>query len=167
EKEEKLRYEEKKNQYNTCGLSIINVENLKLKNGEVCHFAGSARICVSKIETVGYESGGGGVSVGITRDVSVGIGGRKGQYVKDEVTEKTQGMIYLTSDRLIFSAIRNSCVIKYKDIINLSNIDKMVQMQTEDKGFLFEVDDLLDFMLVLEFIINKNEDNGNDKLTSD
>lgn len=156
-----IKWEEKKKDIETNGLPILSLETLQLTKNEVCHFAGDAYFCKIKQETVGYEYGSRGVSFRLMKGVSFRVGNHKGHHIKQEIIDKTDGLIYLTNKKIIFTAIKNSSVIKYKDIINLSATDNMLQLQTEKKTYLFQVVDSLTFMVILEHIINKqNEENA-------
>ena len=151
----KERWEEKKKEFSTNGLPIINSEALQLTKNEVCHFAGDACFCKVKQQTVGYEGGNRGVSFRVMKGISFRVGNYQGHYIKQEIIERTNGLIYLTSKKIIFSAIKNSSVIQYKDIISLDTADDMLQIQTEKKTYLFQIVDSFSFMVILEHIINE------------
>ena len=160
-KEEELlkeKWEEKKKELETNGLPIITDETLQLTKNEVCHFAGDAYYCKIKNQTVGYEGGSRGTSFRLMKGVSFRIGNHRGHYIKEEFVEKTNGIIYLTNKKIVFTGLKNSSVIRYTHIINLGVAENMLQIQTEKKTYLFEIVDSFNFMLILEHIINKIEE---------
>ncbi len=151
-----IRWNQKKEEFSKNGLPIIDDETLKLTKNEVCHFVGDASFCKVKQETKGYEGGSRGVSFRVMKGVSFRVGNYKGHPIKEEVIDKTSGIIYLTSKKIVFSALTHSRVIKYKDIINLNVFETMLQIQTEDRAYLFEIADSFNFMVILEYIINQD-----------
>ncbi|MGN0796114.1 MAG: hypothetical protein ACI4MT_04080 [Christensenellales bacterium] len=159
-----LKWKEKEEEISINGLPIVTDGTILLANDDVCHFEGDASLCKFKNEIVGYESGSRGVSLRVMKGVSFRVGNYKGHSIKQEVCEKTKGKICLTSNKIIFSAIKNSSVIKNKDIIALNVIDSMLQIQTTNKTYFFEVDNWFDFLLILEFVIDNKKDNKIDVL---
>lgn len=159
QEELKIKWDEKKKEFEKNGLPVLENEILKLTKNELCHFAGDSNFCKLKKQTVGYQGGNRGVSLRIMKGVSFRVGNYQGHSIKEEIVEKTQGKIYLTNKKLVFSAITNSRVIKYSEIVNLNIVDNMIQIQTEERAYLFEVEDYFNFMVILECIINKTENN--------
>lgn len=157
QEELKVKWEKIKNEISTNGLPILTVETLHLTKNEICHFVGDASFCKIKRETVGYEGGSRGVSFRLAKGINFRIGNYQGHYIKSDYAEKTNGTIYLTNKRIIFTALKNSSIIKYKDIINLNAYDNMLQIQTENKVYMFQIVDSLTFMVILEYLINKTE----------
>ena len=155
-----LKWEEIKNDYKINGLPVIVPATLKLTKNEVCYFEGNASFCKNKTQTVGYEGGSRGVSFRVMKGISFRVGNYQGHYVKEQITEKTDGTIYLTSKKVVYTAPTNSRVIKYDDIVNLSVVQDMLQIQTDERAYLYQIDDLFNFMSILDFILNK--DKGND-----
>ncbi len=152
------KWEERKQELESNGLPELNPDTLKLRANELCHFEGPANFCKLRKQTVSYEGGSRGVSVRVIKGVSVRLGNYQGHPIKEQVAEKTSGNIYLTSNKIIFTAITNSRVIKYKDIVNLNVIEDMLQIQTDDGSYLYQVDDSFNFMVILEILLNKNEE---------
>ena len=156
----KERWEAKKREIETQGLPIVTVETLNLTKDEVCHFVGQGKICKIKQETVGYESGSRGVSLRVMKGVSFRVGNYRGHDIKQEVVEKTNGTLYLTSKKIIFISINNPLIVRYKDTVTIDANNDMLQIQTEKKTYLFQIEESLSFMVILEHILNKmKEDN--------
>ena len=153
------KWEDKKREFAINGLPILEIETLNLSKGEVCHFMGDGYFCKLKQQVVGYEGGSRGVSIRVMKGMSFRVGNHRGHYVKEDVTEKTNGIIYLTSKKIIFTAIKNSSTIKYEDIVNLNVADNMLQIQTQKKSYLFQVVDNFNFLVLLEFILNEKNSN--------
>ena len=154
----KEKWEEQKKEFLTNGLPILVVDTLLLAKNEVCHFMGDACFCKIKQQTVGYENGSRGVSFRVMKGISFRVGNYRGHYINEEITEKTNGTIYLTNTKIVFSAIKNSCVIKFNDIMNLNVIDNMLQIQTEKTTYLFHIADSFNFLAILEYIVNQTEE---------
>ena len=155
-----LKWEEVKNDYKINGLPVIVPATLKLTKNEVCYFEGNASFCKNKTQTVGYEGGSRGVSFRVMKGISFRVGNYQGHYVKEQITEKTDGTIYLTSKKVVYTAPTNSRVIKYDDIVNLSVVQDMLQIQTDEMAYLYQIDDLFNFMSILDFILNKDKENN-------
>ena len=160
----KEKWENKKKDFEIKGLPIINIETLNLTKGEVCHFAGDGCFCKQKQQTVGYQGGSRGVSIRVMKGVSFRVGNYQGHYVKQDIIERTNGLIYLTNKKIIFTAIKNSSVIRFKDIINLNADANMLQIQTEKKTFLFEIVNSFDFLIILEFIMKDMQNENNETI---
>lgn len=154
----KKQWELKKKELEINGLPILHIDTLKLTKNEVCHFVGDARFCKLKQQTVGYEGGSRGVSVRVAKGISLRFGNFRGHNIRETVKEKTNGLIYLTNKKIVFSAITNSRVIKYKEIINLNAFENLLQIQTDERTYLFEIIDSLNFMIILEHIVNESEE---------
>jgi|GEM_PF-2415108 len=159
----KIEWERKETELKNNGLPILNVNTLQLTKDEICHFEGEASFCKARQQTIGYEGGSRGISLRVMKGLSYRVGNYQGHYVKEEITEKADGVIYLTSKKIIFDAPQKFCVIKYKDIIKLNAVDNMLQIRTEGKEYLFQIVKTLDFMCILEFILNKKEEDEIDK----
>lgn len=149
--------EEKRKDLSANGAPIVAAVTLQLAQGEFCHFVGEAYFCEMKQQVVGYEGGSGGTSVAVVKGVRVNVGSHKGHYVREEIMEKTDGTIYLTSKKIIFTAIKNSSSIRYDDIINVNVIGEMLQIQTDKKSYLFQVVDFVTFVPMLEYVINNRQ----------
>ncbi len=150
-------WEEKQKEFDCNGLPNIEPKTLRLSNKELCHFEGEASFCKLKQDIIGYEGGSRGVSFRIIKGISFRVGNFQGHNIKETVIKQTNGSIYLTSKKIVFTAITNSRIIKYKDIVNLNTIDNMLQIQTEEGSYLFQICDSLNFLSILNYIINKDE----------
>ncbi len=159
EENERLEKEwaKKKKEYSTRGLPVVVDENLNLSKDEICHYVGSASFCKIKKETTGYSGGSRGVSVRVAKGVSFRVGNYKGHPIREDVVEKSCGKIYLTNKKIIFSALKNACVVRIDNIINMNVFEQLLQLQTEKKNYLFDLADSFNFLLILDCIINKSE----------
>ena len=151
----KKKWDEKIEEFENYGLPTVETDSLNLAKNETCHFLGKANFCKLKQSVVGYEGGSRGVSVRLIKGLSVRVGNFKGHNIKETIIEKTNGTIYLTSTKIIFSAISNARVIKYNSILNMTVIDNMLQIQTDDRTHLFQVDDWINFFAILQCLIDK------------
>lgn len=153
----KVKYDNLKMEYQTNGLPTVQADSIKLTKGEVCHFVGNASFCKMKQEIVGYAGGSRGISVRVIKGVSFRIGNYKGHSIKKQVIKRNVGKIYLTSKKIIFSSIKNSSTIKINDIIALNIFEKLLQIQTDQKSYLFDIENIFNFLILLEFLINSED----------
>lgn len=160
----KEKWERKVEEISINGLPILESGTLQLTANEVCHFEGEAFFGKLKQQVVGYEGGSRGVSIRVMKGLSFRVGNHRGELVKKDVLERTNGKIYLTSKKIVFTAVKNSSIINYKDIINLNVVDDMLQIQTEKKTYLFGIVDYITFMIILEYIINGKEESSANNL---
>lgn len=151
------KYNELKFKYQTEGLPIVETGNLKLTKGESCHFVGNANACKIKNKIVGYKGGSRGFSIRVMKGVSFRVGNFRGHSVKKNVIEKNNGTIYITSKKIVFSAIQNSSVLNLNEIVGINAYEGLLIIQTNKKEFLFEIEDTFSFLLILECLINKEE----------
>lgn len=108
---EKQKLAEQKRQDEEIKAKIRNGENMPimqpidgliLQKNEVCHCVCLANRQESKKETVGYEGGYSGVSLKVSKNVSLRSGGTRSHAVKKDVVHEYQGAICITNKRVVF-----------------------------------------------------------------
>lgn len=98
-------------------IPIVYTDKLILKPDEVCHYYTNATRLIVKNKVVGYSGGSGGVNVRVAKGVSLRTGSHKGVPIRGDVTEETNGQLFITSERIIFMSAKNSFEITMKNII--------------------------------------------------
>ena len=155
--EMKAKYDAIIAKYKLKGLPVVNLGSLNLAKEEICHFSGNACSCKIKQEIVGYKGGSRGISIRIVKGVSFRVGNFKGHSVKKQIIDRNTGIIYLTNKKIIFSAKKNSAVINLRDIVALNSFKKILQIQTNSKSYLYDIEDIFSFLVILECLFNKEE----------
>ncbi len=89
-------------------LPVLTPNGLVLKENEICHYQGSAHTEKTSSRIAGYTSQHKGGSVRIARGLSVHTGGTERQAVRETLTEKSRGILYITNKRIIFIAPKNA-----------------------------------------------------------
>lgn len=154
EKELKILYDKLKVEYNSNGLPIVQADNIALTKNELCHYTGFANYGKIKTSTTGYQAGSRGVSLHIMKGVSYRVGNFQGHAIKSDTTDSESGTIYITNKKIIFSAPKNSCTIRLNKIILLDTYENYIKIQTETKNYFFNADKNLEFLVILETLIN-------------
>lgn len=89
-------------------LPVVTPNGLVLKDGEICHYQGAAHTEKNSTRIAGYTSQHAGGSVRIAKGLSVHTGGTERQAVRETLTEKSNGILYITNKRIIFIAPKNA-----------------------------------------------------------
>ncbi len=160
DKEKKLAEEQKKflelrDKFAKNGIEKILPNNLILEKNEECYFENSAKYAELKNRVIGYETNSRGNRIRITKGFSVYGGGSTRQSIRDDILITTEGTIYLTNKKIIFSAIRHSTTIKLVSILSLDTYKGLLVIQTKSKEFSFHIEDQTTFMAELEYLLNK------------
>lgn len=99
---------------------VVENPNIILRPRETCHIMEPIQIGRPKNVVTGYSGGYSGVSVRVTKGVSVRTGGNKGQPIRETIYEKYSGTFYVTSQRIIVNAQKLGFE---KPITNLSSFE--------------------------------------------
>ena len=89
-------------------LPTVSPDGLIPKPDEICHYQGPASSTRTKNVVTGYESGNVGVSVRVAKGLSVRTGGSKGAPIRSDVVNQVPGMLYITSQRIVFLCSRDA-----------------------------------------------------------
>lgn len=85
-------------------LPDLEVDNLLLRRGEICHYAEAATLITSKTVTTGYQGGSSGISLRVAKGVTVRSGSSRGVPIKGEEVTRHNGALYITNNRVIFAS---------------------------------------------------------------
>lgn len=74
-----------------------------LKAGEICHFQSNAYIIQFKEQIVGYTGSSGGVSVRVTKGITLRSGNSRGKPIREKVVKSFPGVFTMTNRRFIMT----------------------------------------------------------------
>lgn len=89
-------------------LPVLTPNGIVLKEDELCHYQGAAYTEKNSSRIAGYTSQHAGGSVRIAKGLSVHTGGTERQAVRETLTEKSNGILYITNKRIVFIAPKNA-----------------------------------------------------------
>ena len=143
-------------------LPEISPTGLIMRNGEVCHYQNNASVVKTKNIVVGHSGGHVGASVRIAKGLTLHTGSSKGTPIRQNVSDYTPGMLYITSQRVVFLCEKNAFDKPYSAIsaVNISGNTLLIQfgnvsrsMEISDPDYLNKV-----FTLALNtYTRNSNE----------
>ena len=85
-------------------LPKLNTDTISLAPSEHCHFVDKASLVTEETVTSHYEGRRSGWSLRVMKGVTYRIGASRGIPVKKRVQEYTNGLLYITNQRIIFVA---------------------------------------------------------------
>ncbi len=89
-------------------LPVVPPQGLVLHNGEICHYQGQAYAEKVKDRIAGYTSDYSGGSVRIAKGMSIRTGGSTRRAVRETVSERNYGILYITNERVVFLSEKNA-----------------------------------------------------------
>jgi len=117
--------------YEKLSNLVIHNPSITLQKDEVCFYEGTAKSYHKKNVVTGYKGNGAGVSVRLTKGVSVHTGGSGKQAIRQDVIDTFDGQLFLTNKRVILLAEKYGFVI---------SIPKILQVIPRSNGIVFHVD---------------------------
>lgn len=110
-------------------LPDISPSGLIMRNGEVCHYQGNAWIVKTKNIVTGYSGGRVGASVRVAKGLTLHTGSSKGAPIRQNVSDYTPGMLYITNQRVVFLCEKNAFDKPYSAIsaVNISGNTLLIQ----------------------------------------
>lgn len=97
-------------------LPLVNYPNLFLHQGEWLIYAVLTSTFVETEQIVGHAGGSSGVSVNVTKGVSVRTGSSKGKPIRKNVVKFNNGDFVITNNRIIFFAQNESYEFSVNEI---------------------------------------------------
>ena len=101
-------------------LPIMQAHNVLMHKDEVCHYTSSATYVKTKNVVVGYTSGSRGVSIRVMKGMSYRIGSSRSQPIRGNIQEKTEGLLTITSKRIIFSAQKGAFDKRFSSLSSIT-----------------------------------------------
>ena len=89
-------------------LPIIHSSGIVLKDDELCHYQGNAHTEKSHSRVSGYVSQHTGGSVRIAKGLSLHQGASEREAIRETVTERSKGILYITNKRIVFIAPKDA-----------------------------------------------------------
>lgn len=89
-------------------LPICTPNGIVLNDGELCHYQGPAFTEKTSSRIAGYTSQYTGGNVRIAKGLSIHSGGSERQAVHETLTERSNGILYITNHRIIFIAPKSA-----------------------------------------------------------
>lgn len=132
----------------TDNLPVILTSNVLLSNGEICHYSGTATFVKTKNVVVGYSGGSRGSTIRIAKGMSVRVGAHKASPIRDDVQERTEGVLSITNKRVVFSGNKGafdekistlSTITPYKNGIAFQFNDKQYPLETKESEYIYEI----------------------------
>ena len=126
----------------------VVASNVMLSGGEVCHYCGAATYVKTKNVVVGYTGGSRGTNIRIAKGVSVNLGSRKSSPIRDDVQERTRGILSITNKRIVFSANKGafdkkisalSSAIPYQDCIAFQFGNQQYPLETRQSIYIYQI----------------------------
>lgn len=111
----------------------LKVTKVALKNKEVCLFYDRAVRVDVKLRTVGHQRTRDGFSVRIVKGLSYRTGNGLSMTIRDNVAEYQEGKLYITNQRIIFSASAKSFSKKMSSLVSYNIEDNYLLLQF-DRG---------------------------------
>ncbi len=138
-------------------LPVVQPKNTILLPGEICHYSESARYFTTKNVVVGYQGGGGGVSIRVMKGMSLRTGSSKVTPIRKNVQEEFPGTLTITNKRIIFSGLKGSFDKKITSLSSITPYSDAVAFQFGTQNYPLLVDTPLYISQVIERIINQPE----------
>jgi len=129
-------------------LPIVRSNGVILSASETCHYSKTATFVKTKNIVVGRTGGYSGVSIRIMKGVSYRVGQSQSTLIRENVQEKTCGILTVTNKRIIFSANKGafdktlsslSSITLYKDGIGFQFGSQMFPLITADAQYICQI----------------------------
>lgn len=140
----------------TDPLPVVFGHNLILKEGERCHYTGSATHVKTKNVVVGYSGGNNGVSIRLAKGVSYRVGTSKAAPIRGNVEERTPGDLSITSKRIVFSGAKGAFDKKISSLTSMNPYSNAVEFQFGSQQYMLETSDAEYIIQIIVRIINSN-----------
>lgn len=130
----------------------IQGSNLILSDGETCCYMDSAYTFVDKTITTGYSGKRNGVSFRIAKGISYHTGGSGSKAIRETKRIIYNGILYLTTNRIIYTAEKNSFDKPFDKITSVSEFDEGIMIQIGSNVYSIITKTHTEFMKVYTLI---------------
>ena len=131
----------------TGQLPVVEDAPIILNAGEICHYSQEAYYLETKNVVVGRKSTGGTRSTTFL-GVRYSSGGTQSQSIRGDVTTRTEGILTITSERIIFSARKGAFNKKITDLTSLVPEGDTIGFQFGEKYYALQTN-TADFAAVI------------------
>ncbi|UOK43654.1 MULTISPECIES: hypothetical protein [Flavobacterium] len=112
---------------------------ITLRKSEECYLGFSSKLMERKIIHKGYSHTSQGVSIPIMKGVRYRVGSGRSVPIKEEVTIKHPGNIFLTNLRIVFSSGSKSFEIPFSKLLTLNVYSDGIEFILNNKNFLLQM----------------------------
>lgn len=138
-------------------LPNIQGTNLNLSNGESCCYMDRAYTFKDKTVTTGYTGGHNGVSIRIMKGLSYHTGKSGSQAVRQTTRTTYNGILYITTKRIIFTSQDESFDKTFDKITSINEAKDGLIIQIGSHTYSIIVDTHSEFMQVFNLLKSINE----------
>lgn len=110
-------------------LVSIPVKRLIMKKNEECYFCDYAILINEKLRVIAHKRYGGGFSFRIVKGLYYRVGDGHNLTIRDKVQDYTKGKLYITNQRIVFSADNMAFQKSIKDLITYREEDNCIILQ--------------------------------------
>ena len=110
-------------------LPILQLNNLFLKNGEVCHYVDRAMYEKRTVNKKRIRKNTGYSMPGLFKGTRVHVGGGNSEYVDDVKYSTIKGVLYITTKRIIFVGGADGFDRKTEDLVAVTPYANCIEFQ--------------------------------------
>ena len=110
-------------------LPNININNINLQEGEICHYIDSGYTYKDKTITTGYTGRSRGVSIRIMKGASYRTGGSGGKAIRETQRTTYGGTLVITNKRVIYISTKDSFDKTFDKITSVVELNNGVLIQ--------------------------------------
>jgi len=147
------------NELRTNRLPIIQSSNLLLNKNETCHFAERAILLHKKVQK-NYQRMNHGFRINGLLLNNQHLGHGRTKVVEREVEEQIKGILYITNQRVVFSAQKQGINQKIKQLTVMNPQQNGLELQFGTKMHTFLLPDGQLAQRVIRLVIDKENSNG-------
>lgn len=133
-------------------LPNIQDTNLNLSNNEICCYMDNAYTFKDKTITTGYTGGHNGVSIRIMKGLSYRVGGSGSKAIRQTTRIKYDGILYITTKRIIYSSQQESFDKTFDKITSITEAQDGIIIQIGSHTYSIVVDTHTEFMQVYNLV---------------
>ncbi len=141
-------------------LPEIAVENLNLKDGEICHYADRGYTFEDKTVMTGYTGKSSGVSIRIMKGIPYRTGGSGEKAIRETQRTKYNGTLCLTNMRVIYISAKESFDKPLNKITAIIDAKDGVIIQTGSKSYSIIIPTHSEFVKVFNMVKAQKSNKG-------
>jgi hypothetical protein len=134
--------------------SVVGTRLILQKN-EICHFASNATRLITKEKVTGFQARTVGASFRVAKGITLRSGGAKGSPIRQNVTDRFDGMVFITNKRIVFQADRNGFVLPFPKIISIKKYTDGCEYFKDSIAYLLIMPDSIYCNAILECALSK------------
>ena len=133
-------------------LPNIQGTNLNLSKDEICCYMDKAYTFKDKTITTGYKGGHGGFSFRIMKGISYRTGQSESHAVRQTTRTTYNGLLYLTSNRVVYSSESISFDKTFDKITSIAEVNDGLVIQIGSNTYSIVVETHKEFMIVFNLL---------------